>query len=42
MIVHKVRRIPVLENGGIIGELTLHHLIREFYTFIKIPIEKYD
>jgi len=42
MMVHKVRRIPVVENGEIIGEITLHHLIRKFYTFIKNPIEKYD
>jgi predicted transcriptional regulator len=42
MLVHKVRRIPVVESGEIIGEITLHHLIRKFYTFIKIPIEKDD
>ncbi len=35
MIDHRVRRIPVVENGEIIGEITLHHLIRKFYTFIK-------
>ena len=42
MIDHRVRRIPVVENGEIKGEITLHHLIRKFYIFIKIPIEKYD
>ena len=35
MIDHRVRRIPVVENSEIIGEITLHHLIRKFYTFIK-------
>ena len=42
MIVHKVRRIPVVENGEIMGEITLHHLIRKFHNTMKIPIEKYD
>ncbi len=28
---YKLRRIPVLENKIIIGELTLHHLIRKYY-----------
>ena len=36
---HRVRRIPVVENSEIVGEITLHHLIRKFYCFIKIPIE---
>jgi len=39
MMDHRVRRIPVVENGEIVGEITLHHLIRKFYCFIKIPIE---
>ena len=28
---YKIRRIPVLENKKIIGEITLHHLIRKYY-----------
>ena len=28
---YKLRRIPVLENKKIIGEITLHHLIRKYY-----------
>jgi CBS domain-containing protein len=40
MIDHRVRRIPVVENSEIIGEITLHHLIRKFYVFIKNPIEE--
>lgn len=28
---YKLRRMPVLENKKIIGEITLHHLIRKFY-----------
>ena len=40
MIDHRVRRIPVVENSELIGEITLHHLIRKFYTFIKNPIEE--
>jgi len=33
MVVHRIRRIPVVENDEIVGEITLHHLIREFYAF---------
>ncbi|KAF5430358.1 CBS domain-containing protein [Candidatus Methanophagaceae archaeon] len=40
MIDHRVRRIPVVENSEIIGEITLHHLIRKIHTFIKIPIKE--
>jgi CBS domain-containing protein len=40
MMVHGIRRIPVVENDEIMGEVTLHHLIRKFYAFIKIPIKK--
>jgi len=40
MMDHRVRRIPVVENSEIIGEITLHHLIRKIYTFIKNPIEE--
>lgn len=28
---YKLRRIPVVENKKIIGEITLHHLIRKYY-----------
>jgi len=28
---YKIRRIPVLENKKIIGEISLHHLIRKYY-----------
>ena len=28
---YKLRRMPVLENKKIIGEITLHHLIRKYY-----------
>jgi len=31
MITYKLRRIPVVENKKIIGEITLHHLIRKYY-----------
>ena len=33
MVVHRIKRIPVVENDEIVGEITLHHLIREFYAF---------
>ena len=33
MMVHRIRRIPVVENDEIVGEITLHHLIRKFYAF---------
>ena len=33
MVVHRIKRIPVVENNEIVGEITLHHLIREFYAF---------
>ena len=28
---YKMRRLPVVENKKIIGEITLHHLIRKYY-----------
>lgn len=28
---YKLRRMPVVENNKIIGELTLHQLIRKYY-----------
>ena len=33
MVVHRIRRIPVVENDEIAGEITLHHLIRKFHAF---------
>ncbi len=29
---HNVRRLPVIENGRIIGEITLRHIIERFYS----------
>ncbi|MCK4476161.1 MAG: CBS domain-containing protein [Methanophagales archaeon] len=34
MITRRIRRMPVVENGDIIGEITLHHLIRKLYALI--------
>ena len=31
MVVHRLRRLPVVDNQKIIGELTLHQLIRKYY-----------
>jgi len=31
MTIHGLRRLPVLENNKIIGEITLHQLIRKYY-----------
>ena len=31
MTIHKLRRLPVLEDKKIIGEVTLHQLIRKYY-----------
>ena len=31
MTIHKLRRLPVIEDKKIIGELTLHQLIRKYY-----------
>ena len=31
MTIHSLRRLPVLENKKIIGEITLHQLIRKYY-----------
>ena len=31
MTIHKLRRLPVLENKRIIGEITLHQLITKYY-----------
>jgi len=31
MVKHKLRRLPVVEDKKIIGELTLHQLIRKYY-----------
>ena len=35
MITRRIRRMPVVENGDIIGEITIHHLIRKLYALIK-------
>ena len=35
MITRRIRRMPVVENGEIMGEITLHHLIRQLYALIK-------
>jgi predicted transcriptional regulator len=37
MVFHRIRRIPVIENDKIIGEITLHHLIKEFHAFMRTP-----
>jgi len=34
IIKNKVRRLPVVENGKIIGEITLRHLIEKFYSLL--------
>jgi CBS domain-containing protein len=31
MVKYRLRRLPVVENKNIIGELTLHQLIRKYY-----------
>lgn len=31
MTIHRLRRVPVLKNKEVIGELTLHQLIRKYY-----------
>jgi predicted transcriptional regulator len=31
MTFYRLRRLPIVENKKIIGELTLHHLIRKYY-----------
>jgi len=35
MMTRRIRRMPVVEEGDIIGEITLHHLIRKLYALIK-------
>jgi predicted transcriptional regulator len=40
MVFHRIRRIPVVENDEIMGEITLHYLIGKFYAFIKTTVEK--
>ena len=40
MVFHRIRRIPVVENDEIIGEITLHQLIGKFYAFIKTSTQK--
>ena len=39
MIVHRIKRIPVVESEEITGEITLHLLIRKFYELIRTPNE---
>ena len=39
MIVHRIKRIPVVESEEITGEITLHLLIRTFYELIRTPNE---
>ena len=36
MIDHRVRRIPVVENDEILGEITLHHLIKQFHAYMSV------
>ena len=31
MVKHKLRRLPVIDNKKLVGELTLHQLIRKYY-----------
>jgi predicted transcriptional regulator len=31
MVKHRLRRLPVIKDQKIMGELTLHHLIRKYY-----------
>lgn len=40
MVRHRIRRIPVVENDEIIGEMTLHQLIGKFCAFIKTSTQK--
>jgi predicted transcriptional regulator len=43
MISHRLRRLPVLEDKKIIGELTLHQLIRKYYDATQYhPIAEED
>jgi len=35
MMDYKVRRVPVVDDGNIIGEINLHEIIIKFYDFIK-------
>ena len=43
MTAHRLRRLPVLEEKKIIGELTLHQLIRKFYNATQYrPIVEED
>ena len=43
MITHGLRRLPVLDGKTIIGELTLHQLIRKFYNATQYrPIVEED
>jgi CBS domain-containing protein len=37
MVFHRIRRIPVVEHDELKGEITLHHLIKEFHAFLKTP-----
>jgi predicted transcriptional regulator len=42
MTKHRLRRLPVLEDKKIIGELTLHQLIRKYYDATQYhPITEY-
>ncbi|MEA1894409.1 MAG: CBS domain-containing protein [Euryarchaeota archaeon] len=40
MVCHRIRRIPVIKNDEIIGEITLHQLIGKFCAFIKTSTQK--
>ena len=37
MVFHRIRRISVVEHDELKGEITLHHLIKEFHAFLKTP-----
>jgi predicted transcriptional regulator len=41
MLEYEIRRLPVVINNKLIGELTLHQLIRKYYTATQfIPIDE--
>ncbi len=40
MVRHRIRRIPVVKNDEIIGEITLHQLIGKFCAFTKTSTQR--
>ena len=40
MVTHGIRRLPVLKDKKLVGEINLHHLIEKYYSMQKLESRK--